>query len=187
MTGGAIKMAEDSELDLAGKNNTVTMLGDADLLARDKGQRLEVYGDDNHASISGSTIVEHGLADIDIDGKANTLRSTPTRPDLMQKELNSYQTSLQLMDSLWDRYDQLINISVNQEWRDLQSNRLQDTLHPEVFSSALLGDAKAADITGLTSSGTTLGPILTSTAASGLQTRPLIPVPASAQSVPVFS
>lgn len=177
MAGGAIKMASGSELDLAGRSNTVTMLGDADLLARDKGQRLEVYGDDNHATVSGSTIIEHGLAEIDIDGLANTLRYTPTRADLLQKELDNYLGSTQLVQTVWTKYEQLADSSVAQPWRGLQPEVFGNELQPAMFDDGAGSGAPSGN----------LGSTLFGSAAGGLQARPLIPSAASAQPVSVFS
>lgn len=137
MTGGAIKMDEGASLDLSGRNNTITMLGDGDLTARDKGQRLEVYGDGNHAAVNGSTIIEHGLADMDVDGNTNSVRTTLQRPDLLKKELDSEIKNEQLMDTLWDKYQKLADVSIAQQWRELMPNPLSSLPEAAIYDTGL--------------------------------------------------
>ena len=146
-------MAEGSSLDLAGRGNAITMLGDSDLEASDKGQRVEVYGNDNHVAVNGSTVIEHGLADADIDGSLNTVRNTPVRPDLLKKELESEAKTEQLMNTLWDQYEKISSVSISQQWRQLQPDPLPSELAPAIYDNGLNNNSFSSISTSLLAAG----------------------------------
>ena len=139
MAGGTVRMAKDSALEVSGGSNAIAMLGDGDLRARDKGQRVEVYGDGNHAFINGSTITKHGTATITVEGTADTVRATANRADQILKEQQTLASTLKSMGAIWDSYDQLVDVSLSQEWRELEPEPVASAATNFIGASAVFG------------------------------------------------
>ena len=139
MAGGTVRMAKDSALEVSGGSNAITMLGDGDLRARDKGQRVEVYGDGNHAVINGSTITKHGTTTITVEGTADTVRATANRADQILKEQQTLASTLKSMGAIWDSYDQLVDVSLSQEWRELEPEPVASAATNFIGASAVFG------------------------------------------------
>ncbi|MEK0427606.1 MAG: hypothetical protein RL001_133, partial [Pseudomonadota bacterium] len=169
-------MAEGAALDLSGRSNTITMLGDNDLTAHDRGQRVEVYGQDNEAWVNGSSITEHGSADIDLHGTGNSLKET--RLSQWKMEALGYDRHLIAMEVMWEQLRDGLESCADQSWRGL----------PESTTSTPVGLAGLAPVEALWNTDSVRSqdpmPSITMAMSNPLNARPLI----AANSAPaVFS
>ena len=181
MTGGSVMMATGAALDLSGRSNTVTMLGDGELTAHERGQRVEVYGEGNEAWVEGSSVSKHGAADLDLHGKGNTLKATSSRPDQLKREALAYERNVLSMDALWERFNAALESDLAQPWRDLPESVaadpfawVPDTLAPltQLTPSAPLWNTDGVRAEEPLS-------LMTTAMANPLNSRPLIAAPSS--------